>query len=75
MILRLQHCSGKNNVVADILSRLPGKLNALKMDCNVETVFHYASAKITSSTLKGRLKNFKENKKYIVHRFNLPLNG
>ena len=59
----IEHFPGKNNLVADTLSRLPKQENADKMADKDGKIILYALAKKPSSNLLNRLQNFSEEQK------------
>ena len=59
----IEHCPGKNNSVADTLSRLPKNENATKMANKDGKIILYALAKRPSSGLRNRLQNFAQEQK------------
>ena len=61
--ISIEHCSGKNNLVADTLSRLPEQENAAKMAHKDGKIILYALAKRPSSNLRTRLQNFAQEQK------------
>ena len=61
--ISIEYCPGKNNLVADTLSRLPGKENAAKMGDSDGKIILCALAKKPSSGLRNRLQNFAQEQK------------
>ena len=61
--ISIEHCPGKNNLIADTLSRLPDQENAAKMCHNDGKIILYALAKRTSSKLRNQLQNFSREQK------------
>ena len=59
----IEYCSGKNNLVADTLSRLPEKENVEKMANSDGNIILYALTKRPSSGLRYRLQNFAQKPK------------
>ena len=59
----IEYCPGKNNSVADTLSRPPEEDNASKMANNDRKIILYALAKRPSSNLRNRLQNFAQEQK------------
>ena len=61
--ISIEHCPGKNNLVADTLSRLPEQENSAKMAHTDGKIILYALAKRPSSNLRNRLQNFAQEQK------------
>ena len=61
--ISIEHCPGRNNLVADTSSRLPEQENAAKMAHKGGKVTLYALARRTSSNLRNWLKNFSRKQK------------
>ena len=61
--ISIEYCSGKDNLVADTLSRLLEKENATKMANKDGKIVLYALAKRPSSGLRNRLHNFAQEQK------------
>ena len=61
--ISIEHCPGKNNLVADTLRRLPEQENAVKMAHKYGKIILYALAKRPSSNLRNRLQNFAKEQK------------
>ena len=61
--ISIENCLGKNNLVADTLSRLQEKENATKMGHSDGKIILYALAKRPSSSLRNRLQNFAKEQK------------
>ena len=61
--ISIEYCPGKNNLVADTLSRLPEQENATKMSNRDGKIILYALAKRPSSNLRNRLQNFAQEQK------------
>ena len=61
--ISIEYCPGKNNLVADTLSRLPEKENAAKMGDSDGKIILYSLAKRTSSGLRNRLQSYAQEQK------------
>ena len=61
--ISIEYCPGKNNLVADTLSRPPEEDNASKMANKDGKIILYALAKRPSSNLRNRLQNFAQEQK------------
>ena len=61
--ISIECCQGKNNLVADTLSRLPNQETAAKMGHSDGKIILYALAKRPSSNLRNRLQNFAQEQK------------
>ena len=61
--ISIEHCSGKNNLVANTLRRLPAQENVAQMAQKDGKIILYALAKRPSSTLRNRLQTFAQEQK------------